>query len=223
MSQRKFSFVEGEYYHIYNRGNGKREIFLDAEDYLRFTRLLFVANASNHFKLHFLKDPVADFERGNPMVSIGAYCLMPNHFHVLVTQKSEQGISQSMQKLATAYSMYFNNKYERTGALFEGKFKAELVSDDRYLKYLFSYIHLNPVKLIQSDWKERGILNRREAEEYCGSYKYSSLPDYLGDLRKERVVLEREAFPKYFHSATDLRKDLFSWFSNDEFKQARPV
>lgn len=214
MSERKFSFVPGEYYHIYNRGNSKQTIFHENHDYYRFIKLLFLSNTINQFKLFFLKNPMDDFERGEQLVQVGAYCLMPNHFHLLVTPQKEHGLSRFMQKVTTGYSMYFNNKYDRTGTLFEGKFKAEHVSDDRYLKYLFSYIHLNPVKLIQSDWKKEGIRNKEEAIKFCESYRYSSLPDYLGDKRKESAILGMKAFPEYFRSPADIRRDIFSWFSS---------
>ena len=124
MSIRKTNFVPGEYYHIYNRGNSKQKIFHDKEDYERFIKLIFLSNGSNNFKIHFIKnDVVYDFERGKQLVDIGAYCLMPNHFHILITQTEEGSISKFMQKLTTGYSMYYNKKYERTGSLFEGKFK----------------------------------------------------------------------------------------------------
>src|SRR3989344_979129 len=157
MTIRKVDLVEGEYYHIYNRGNSKQNIFLDKEDYFRFISLLYISNTSESFNLYDLSRSsnfsVYEIDKTDILVHIGAFCLMPNHFHVLITQMEENGISKFMQKLSTAYSMYFNKKYKRTGCLFEGKFKSQHVDTDEYLKYLFSYIHLNPVKLIQEDWK----------------------------------------------------------------------
>ncbi len=151
MSQRKVNFEVGEFYHIYNRGNSKQKIFHDKEDYGRFIKSIFLSNGNNSFKIYFIKnDTVYEFNRGEPLVNIGAYCLMPNHFHILVTQTNNGSISKFMQKLTTAYAMYYNEKYKRTGSLFEGKFKSEHIEDDKYLKYIFSYIHLNPIKLIES-------------------------------------------------------------------------
>src|SRR3989338_2817578 len=167
MSIRSASFAVGEYYHLYNRGNSKQVIFRDKEDYYRFITLLYTCNGVNNFR-NFLvqntkeKDPYL-FERGKHLVSIGAFVLMPNHFHILITEKEGNGVSKFMQKLSTAYVMYYNNKYERTGGLFEGKFKSQHLADDRYLKYIFSYIHLNPIKLLQKDWKEIDIKNKTKA------------------------------------------------------------
>src|SRR3989344_754162 len=164
MSLRKTPFVSNEYYHLYNRGNSKQKIFHDTEDYRRFITLLYTCNSENNFRMFlvengFEKDPYL-WQRGKNLVSIGAYCLMPNHFHILVTEGEEGGISKFMQKLSTAYVMYYNQKYERTGGLFEGKFKSEHLDKDTYLKYIFSYIHLIPIKLLQKDWREVGIKNK---------------------------------------------------------------
>ena len=112
MSLRKTSFASGEYYHIYNRGNSKQTIFHDQEDYLRFLKLLFLANGEKSFKIYFIKENPYEFEKGKNLVDIGAYCLMPNHFHLLITQTEEGDISKFMQKISTGYSMYYNNKYK---------------------------------------------------------------------------------------------------------------
>src|SRR3989344_3214113 len=148
MSLRKVPFAPGEYYHIYNRGNSKQTIFHDKADYDRFLKLLFLSNGEENFKVQFIGKNIYEFNRGKELVHVGAYCLMPNHFHLLLTQAQDGGISKFIQKLSTGYSMYYNKKYERSGTLFEGKFKSQHAGEDNYMKYLFSYIHLNPIKLI---------------------------------------------------------------------------
>jgi len=186
---RKIFFVPGEFYHIYNRGTDKRVIFKNTKDYNRFVLLLYLCNSTKPVNIEaelqkgrtFLE--LMESNRGDELVDIGAYCLMPNHFHILIKEKNEKGISLFMKKLSTAYSMYFNKKYDRSGALFEGRFKAKHISDDAYLKYLFAYIHLNPIKIIDSEWKENGICNKSEAKIYLSKYEYSSYLDYLGKNR----------------------------------------
>src|SRR3989344_1864178 len=166
MSIRKISFAPGENYHIYNRGNSKQKIFLDKKDYDRFLQLVFVCNSHKNINFRDLfqnNNEIFLFDRGDTHVDVGAYCLMPNHFHLLIKEKSDGNISLFMQKLATAYVMYFNKKYNRSGSLFEGKFKSQHINSDRYLKYIFSYIHLNPVKIIDSKWKEMGVKDRSKA------------------------------------------------------------
>ena len=220
MSFRKTNLVEGEYYHIYNRGNGKQKIFHDKEDYLRFMSLLYVSNSSESFNLYDLNRNthfnVYEIERNNLLVNIGVYCLMPNHFHILITGKVEGGISKFMQKLSTAYSMYYNKRRERTGTLFEGKFKSEHVDNDRYLKYLFSYIHLNPLKLIYSNWKEEGIKNKNQALRFLKDYAFSSYQDYLGHIRKQDKIIDKKSFTDYFPNSALFQEEIFDWISFNE-------
>lgn len=212
MSQRNTLFSEGEYYHIYNRGNSKQTIFRDLADYGRFQELLYATNSSERVVLKLIKkEDRFTFARQQPLVAIGAYCLMPNHFHVLVTPSVEGGIQNFVQKLSTAYSMYFNKRYERTGGLFEGRFKSEHAHSDEYLKYLFSYIHLNPLKLIDPHWKEKGLHNIQHAREYLDGYHYSSYDEYRGLVRAENAILSKESFPSYFSSEGSFLAEIEEW------------
>ncbi len=211
---RKFNFSIGEFYHVYNRGTDKRIIFLDKSDYERFTKLLYLCNSNK--SIVFRDIPIGltyEHQREETIVDIGAYCLMPNHFHILLHEKIEGGISLFMQKLSTAYTMYFNTKYERFGALLAGTFKATHADTDEYLKYLLSYIHLNPVKIIDSQWKENGISNRKKAEKYLAGYPYSSYLDYMGNERDEGKILSKDAFPKYFSGFKEFKQFTNEWLS----------
>jgi REP element-mobilizing transposase RayT len=219
MATRTFTFAQGEFYHLYNRGVEKRIIYQDTADYSRFLELLYVANTKKETDLRSISrhhESLYDWDRGENLVKIGAYCLMPNHFHILLTPIQENGVSRFMSKLGTSYSMYFNKKYERTGGLFESEFKAKHANSDQYLKYLFAYIHLNPVKLIQSDWKERGIADVEAAYKYVSSFPYSSLVDYQEIIRPERVIIESSAFPNYFKSTSSRKAELFEWLNFKE-------
>lgn len=212
--ERKFSFSVGEFYHVYSRGNNKTDIFLSDTDRKRFQKLLFVCNSSKPIVFKTIQGLTLDkIERGVNLVDIGAYCLMPNHFHLLLREKQEGGTSLFMQKLATAYSMYFNKKNGRTGKLFEGVFRAKHTDTDEYLKYLFAYIHLNPVKIIDPVWKENGIIDRQKAKEHLGNYEYSSYIDYQGVIRPEMKIINREAVPEYFASAKDFDDFVNDWLT----------
>ena len=215
MSIRKVAFVPEEHYHIYNRGNSKQKIFLDKNDYQRFVDLLFAMNSSEKFNFADSIKGISVYEReGNRrLVAIGAYCLMPNHFHILITPLSEDGVTKFMQKLSTAYVMYFNTKYNRSGSLFESKFKAEHINNDRHLKYLFSYIHLNPIKIIQKNWKEVGIKQKGETMEFLKKYKYSSYLDYLGENRQENIIISKSSFPDYFPGVKNFMKEIMTWIN----------
>lgn len=213
---RKIKFSIGEYYHIYNRGVDKRDIFMDEYDYNRFLLLLKICNSSQPIDVREMKknessEGFASGDRGETMVDIGAYCLMPNHFHILIREKIQDGISKFVQKFSTAYTMYFNKKYERNGSLFQGVFQNKHADSDEYLKYLYSYIHLNPVKLIQSDWKSRGIQDINEAYEFLNNYKYSSYLDYLNNNISQNTILNKGSFPEYFESGEDFKNNLNDW------------
>jgi putative transposase len=224
MPSRNISFVPGEYYHIYNRGNSKQKIFRDKEDYERFVKYLYLHNSKKNV---VFRDDIVEqsldafaFDRGDQLVSIGAWVLMPNHFHIYLSfshmsdiweDGTKNNITEFMRKLSTSYVKYFNAKYERTGGLFEGAFKAIHINKDNQAKYLFSYIHLNPVKLIQKDWKERGIKDKRRAVEFLNQYAWSSYKDYAGEQRTEGLILNREDFLNYFPKISDFKKEIIEW------------
>jgi len=217
---RNIILTPGEFYHIYNRGVDKRMVFLDDMDHDRFTALLYLCNSTeiihvSDYQKSNLHDRLSIPQKGEKLVSIGAYCLMPNHFHILLREEVEGGTSLFMQKVSTAYTMYFNKKYERTGALFEGRFKAQYVGNDDHLKYLFAYIHLNPVKLIDPKWKENRITDRKKAKAFLYSYAHSSFADHCGANRQEKVILSISAFPKYFQTTLDFKKYVDDWIQYD--------
>lgn len=218
MSIRKVSFVSGEYYHIYNRGNSKQKIFRDKYDYLYFIKLMHVLNQKNNKQLRDFTHNIFVFHEDNdPLVAIGAWVLMPNHFHILVTPTEDGDVSKYMQKVCTGYVMYYNQKYKRTGSLFEGKFKSQYANNDKYLKYLFSYIHLNPVKLIDKNWKKKGIKNIQKTFDFLNSYEYSSYLDYLNkNERPQSILLNLKTFPNYFSSRGEFKKEILDWIKYDE-------
>jgi len=212
--ERRFNFSIDEFYHVYNRGNNKSVIFLNDADRRRFQKLLYVCNGSEPVVFKTIQGmPLDEIKRGETLVDIGAYCLMPNHFHLLLREKKDDGISLFIEKLLTGYSMYFNKKNDRTGKMFEGRFKATHVDKDEYLKYLFSYIHLNPVKIIDQKWKENGIANREAAKKYLLAYHYSSYRDYIGENREEIKILNKNAFPEYFSGVKDFEQFIDEWLS----------
>ena len=108
MSIRKTPLVAFEYYHVYNRGNSKQPIYTNDFEYKRFQNLLYIANGTKHFEMREIKTAaMLDFNRGDPLVAIGAYCLMPNHFHMLFYLKEPEGLVHLMRSIMTSYTMYF--------------------------------------------------------------------------------------------------------------------
>lgn len=145
-------------------------------------------------------------DKDKSLVAIGAWCLMPNHFHLMVRQEVDGGITKFMKKLGTGYSMYFNIKYERQGALFGGLFKSKLVdADDNYMKQLFAYIHLNPLDTVFYNWQENIEKSSLDMKEFLDRYEYSSYQDFLGVDRIEKHLLNLIVFPDYFEEQDSFR------------------
>ncbi len=199
---RKTPFVENEHYHIYSRGVEKRKIFLSAKDYNRFVALLYIMNQDISFRMdNFLREKniseIFKEEREENLVSILGYCLMPNHFHLILYEHTESGITKFMGKLLTAYSMYFNTKYERSGPLFTHPFRSEHIGNESQYMYIFSYLHLNPLSIIDKGWKEKGVKDKKEAQNFLQSYNYSSYLDFIEKDRQESNILDFSLIPKY--------------------------
>lgn len=175
-------YLEGGFYHIYNRGVDKRTIFEDALDYRMFLSYL-----KNYLSPRQPKQvrPVREskiFEQ----IQLICYCLMPNHFHLLIKQGTQFAIVDFMRRITNAYTKYFNERYKRVGPLFQGRYKAVLVTEEPYLLHLTRYIHLNPAEL---------------SEEYRSNllgYTYSSYGDYLG--KRKTLWLHPEEILGFFRT-----------------------
>ncbi len=224
MGIRKTIIAEDEYYHFYNRGNSKQAIFLDSKDYDRFIKLLFLCNSEKNvsFRVDIVEKGIDawDFDREDQLVSICSWVLMPNHFHLYIKALSNHGPALFMLKIGTAYAKYFNAKYNRTGSLFEGKFKSVHVENDMQARYLFSYIHLNPVKIIQPTWKEEGIKDKKAAIKFVENYKYSSFKDWTGSERKESSVLNKQELYNILPTNFSPRDDVFHWLAEGSISKA---
>lgn len=218
MPRRKIQIVNHEFYHIVKRGIEEREIFLDEEDYLRFINSLLVFNTKNPTLwdtrlFWYRKSPqnlVKEYSPEDPLIEIHAFCLMPNHFHLLVRQLIEGGIQVFMQKLG-GYSQYFNRKYKREGALFPSRYKITHIRGEEQLKNTFVYVHTNPVGLIEPMWKEWRVKDFSKAINFLeNEYRWSSYWDYLGKENFPRLV-NREFFIKLFGGGKEIKEEIDSW------------
>ena len=211
-------FVNNYFYHIYNRGVDSRNIFNKDEDYLRFIHCLYEFNDQRPALPHnwlLKKEDILDTQRPRKLlVNILCFCLMPNHFHLILHQITAGGITRFMRKLGTGYTMYFNEKYERSGVLFQGKFKAILVENDEYLLHLSRYIHLNSIELIDSDWKQVGIKNWNRARGFLQEYRWSSFPDYVG-IRNFPSVTKRDLMQRHFPQLDGYKNFVFTFLEKD--------
>ncbi|MDO8493587.1 MAG: transposase [bacterium] len=175
---RKEKFVTGEYYHVFNRGVDKRDIFMDEADVLRFFQGMNDFNTTEPigsiYEKTFYKDSLSDNKDGK-LVNFIAYCLNPNHYHFLLEQLVDNGISLLMAKIGGGYASYFNEKNKRVGSLFQGRFKAKHISSNDYLLHVSTYVNLNnlvhglgPPNLenrIKSSWEEYRTKERAFCEK----------------------------------------------------------
>lgn len=164
MPQRKPIFFQNGYFHVYNRGHNKQKIFLHYKDYVRYLLRL---------KEYLEKHPI----------TLLCYCLMPNHIHLILRQDSEEPIDVFIHRLHTAYTMFFNKKYERVGSVFQSRFKAKCIETDEYLLHGSRYVHINPIELLRP---QGPALNSQLTKYPWSSYQEytqpsSSLPISLCD------------------------------------------
>src|SRR3989344_3859948 len=208
MARRKIPLAEGEFFHVYNRGNSKQQIFIDDHDRDRFVKLLYLCNSKKSF--NFRNDIVRkgidvwDFDSVPPRLAGGR----------ARGDENKLPISIFLEKLCKTYAQYFNAKYKRTGSLFESKFKSVHITDDPQAKYNFSYIHLNPVKLIDKDWRKNGIKDFVKTMQFLQNYKWSSYQDHKGVVRPENKILDLDKFPKYFQDVKDFDIEIIEWLKN---------
>lgn len=213
---KKPQFATNYIYHIYNRGVEKRSIFLDDKDYFRFIHYLFelnddipVHNISYYFQNNIYiedKNPDNFYKRSRKrqlLVDILTFALMPNHFHLLLMQKRENGIVKFMQKLGTGYAMYFNQKYKRVGGLFQGSYKAILVDKEPYFIHLPFYIHTNPIELQKNTAIEAQL-------KFLKHYRWSSYLDYIG-ISNFPSVINKSHLLNFFDNKLDFQKETKEW------------
>ncbi len=199
MVNRRPIIATGEIYHIVIRAVEDLRLFRDRQDYLQMIHDLFefndekpttskyrvmrhIAQKRKLTKNDFVNVSIKVIdEKRKVLLEILAFCLMPNHAHLLVRQVKDGGITKFMRKIGTGYGHYYNQKYKRMGHVFQGRYKIVHIKNDKQLITVFVYIHTNPVALTFPNWKEKGIKNFKKAVNYLENYKWSSYPDYLGN------------------------------------------
>ncbi len=191
--------VNGGYYHIYNRGNEKRNIYTQTRDFKRFLKTVYYYKFLGP-KPSLSRFAKSDFDSFKPapdkkLVDIICYCLMPNHFHFLLRQLKDNGISIFMSQLANSYTKYFNTKYRRVGSLLQGTFKAVLIESEEQLVHVSRYIHLNPVV--------SGLIKN------LNTYPWSSYPEYLGQevLCSPQIILDLFPSNEKYQAFVEAQKD----------------
>ncbi len=188
---RQIPFTVGEHYHCYSRGIDKCLTFIDDNDYWRFIESIHITNRIKKIPRKKLQrcsqNEIWKLPTEDPLVVVVAYCLMPNHFHLVLYEKAENGISTFMQRLGTAYTMYFNKKYERSGGLFTKPFRSKHLKDEYYLKQVIEYVHANPTELVPTNIDR--VTETLAIRDFLEKYPFSSFTDYQGVVRAQACIL----------------------------------
>ncbi len=212
---RKVQFINGEYYHIYNRGVDKRQIFLDEEDHLKFLKSLKEFNNKSYYEERSkivkecgLKELSSFLRKVEKVVEVICYCLNPNHFHLILKQLGEGGIPNFLHKIGTGFTNFFNKKYKRPGSLLEGPYKGIHIDNNNYLLWLSGYVNGNSEihKIAKADgykWSSYGVfLGQRKSEIISGQEVILSQFNQLNKYK------EYESFVKEVIKESKKRKDL---------------
>lgn len=199
-------FSPNEYFHLYNRGTDKRDIFLDERDFQRFYESLYLFNDMDYnrkggqilervIQLSSAEVFAADRDR---LVSILAYKMMNNHYHLVVREEQVGGISEFMHRLGTGYTNYFNVRMKRSGSLFQGPFQAVHVENDSQLEHLVRYVHLNELDRHGVSWREGEVVDWERCFKLLHEDSYSSHGLYCGKQQELPVIdieLAKNLFP----------------------------
>lgn len=190
---RRKTLVNNEIYHVIIRGVADMPIFKNDQDRFRMIFSLYEFNNDKPITIRERRKVRKRAKRKNNrgrdsvysekrdlFVEILSFCFMPNHMHLLLKQIKDDGVSKFMRKLGTGYAGYFNKKHDRKGYFFQGRFKSVHIQNEHQLRVVFSYIHINPISLIESDCKEREIRHFKKTIKFLENYKWSSYLDYIG-------------------------------------------
>lgn len=205
-------------YHVLNRGVDKRNIVIDDHDRLRFMHDLFVFNDEQHVLHPKLSQRRDERSTRKLLVHIHSFCLMPNHYHLLLSPLVENGIALFMKKLNMGYTKYFNERHNRSGALWQGKFKRILLENDAHFLYIPYYIHLNPLDLKFPEWRTGNIKNFNEALTYLNTYRWSSHLDYEG-TRNFPSISHREFLSPLLGTKDNYEKNIKNIITNCTFAE----
>lgn len=210
-----------ELYHVLNHSIEGRNLFLDSQDYARFVHNLYEFNDTAP-ALEYSRRDSANVDVGHQksyiwkrLVKIHGWCLMKDHYHLLISELVEGGLIKFMMKINIGYAKYYNERYGRHGHVFQGKTKKLLIKNEVHFLYILHYLHLNPLDYLKgaAKWRERDksyIRNAKEALEYLGGYRWSSYLDYCGKKNFPSILTKNlfgEMFGNYREAIKDYLRD----------------
>ncbi len=211
-----------ELFHTLNRGVDKRKIFLDNQDYFRFIHDLYEFNDQDRVNsaLYYFNQThdIASREMYRRkarklLVDIHCFCIMPNHYHLLLSPRVDNGITKFMKKLNMGYAKYFNQKYDRTGALFEGRYKSVQIKDQSHFIHIPYYIHLNPLDLIDKGWRNRRVADPKQSLKFLNNYRWSSYLDYIGNKNFPSIT-SRTFLSEFLGGERNYKTETINWIKN---------
>ncbi len=202
---RKIPLATGEYYHIFNRSIAKYKIFNNPSNYFRFIGLLHYYRFANNILSYsrYLRTSRAMISKefnGGTLADIVAYCIMPTHFHLLLKQNTENGITDYLSKVENSYSKYANTIYKRKGPLWEARFRSVHVDTDEQLLHLTRYIHLNPSSI--------GLVNNPKNWEYSSYNEYLSVGNNSICSFHDLFTISKKEYQKFVNNRIAYQKEL---------------
>ena len=209
----EIAFKPSDYLLLSNIGVQGSVLFSSQEDYDRFEAYLYLLNAidgprASNFFLDGRGQDIFTAARGGNLVAIGAYSFTPRGFLILVKELSPKGIAKFMQKMPTAYTMYFNRKYQRDGRIFHSGYRADVADSEAHLKFLLAAVHLHPAVLFDPHWEDAQDAELRLLAYRALEYRYSSFGEYA---KRKFVILSPEYFPRFFMSMRDPMAIIAQW------------
>jgi len=218
---RKESFVPNEYYHIYNRTIFNLPEFKNTENARRLNQAFFIANstkASEAFlflrnnKNATMEDVLKIINRGKKLVDILCYVIMPDHYHLLLKERAENGITSFIHRCNISIAKYINIKNDRSGPLFESLFKSKHISINEYLLHLSLYIHLNPLDFLENkNWRNHKLKNWNLVRKKLLDYPWSSLRYFLNENYQDEIISGTEIILSQFKNRKEYEIFLQSW------------
>lgn len=234
MDNRQIQFANNEIYHISSRAVGDTIIFDDESDFYRGIFSIYEFNNSNHVEIWERRRARAIFKKREKVINVGcstshiseetdniytdkrnrlvdvfAFSFMPNHFHLILRQLQDSGITEFMRKVNGGYAKYFNKKYIRSGHLFS-KFRTVHIKNDDQLRNAFSYVHANLISMIEPGWKEKGIKNIEDVKKFLENNKRHSYPDYLGKKNFPSVT-QRDFLSEFMGGEDGCKEIIDNW------------
>ncbi len=217
---RKDKFVPGEYYHIYNRTIFNIPEFKNVKNAEKLSQAFLIANSTKssdafsflrNNKNAKIEDVIEIIEKGEKLVDVLCYTIMPDHYHLLLRERKESGISNFIHKCNISVAKYINIKNERSGPLFESLFKAKHISTNEYLVHLSVYIHLNPLDfLAEKSWRKNQLKNWDQVKVKLIKYPWSSLKAFIEDF-KDPILSGTDILTEQFKKRKDYTEFLQEW------------